>query len=72
MAQDVKFSRRARSKLLGGAVLIFFFLAPWYLDKLDSWAAFAQEEGVEELQDPEFVPPLSLLKGPLWNMRQEI
>ncbi|MFH0827304.1 MAG: hypothetical protein V1923_05430 [Candidatus Omnitrophota bacterium] len=65
MAQDVKFSRRARSKLLGGAVLIFFFLAPWYLDKLDSWAAFAQEEGVEELQDPEFVPPPFSIERPI-------
>jgi len=62
MPEDIKFSRRARSRFFRRGILILVTLTACCLDRIGLWTISAQEAGVEELQEPEFIPPPSSIE----------
>lgn len=64
MAQDLNLNCRARSKFLWGGISIIILVA-WSLDRIDSWAASVDDEGVQESEESEFIPPSFSIERPV-------
>ncbi len=72
MAQDRKFSRRARSKFLWGTIFFVVTLVTCGFDKIGSWEASADDEGVQESQEgAEFISPPLIIERPVVEYQAE-